>query len=270
MKEPERRDVIQSLERGLTVILAFSDHHPQLTLNELARATSLSKPTVRRILITLQELGYARRYGRLYALTPRVLALGYAYLSSLNLTETAQPHMERLVEETQLGCSLATLDDTDVVSVTRVPTYRFMTLRLAAGTRLPAYATSLGHVLLADLPQAELDRYLAKAEMRPLAPRTMTTPEQLVDRLADVRAQGWAMVDQELEEGIRSISAPVRDANRRVIAALGMSTVTTSTDLTVVREKLLPRVVAAATHISDELGASFSRDVRSTTAAVQS
>jgi IclR family pca regulon transcriptional regulator len=257
-KPPEERDLIRALTRGLDVILAFSRHRPQMTLTEVAEATGLSRPTARRILLTLQDGGYVRSEGRTFALTPRVLALGYAYLSSLNLTEIAQAFMERVVELTREGCSLATLDDADVVYVTRVPTHRITSITLATGTRLPAHATSMGHVLLADLPEAELDRYLTGADLRPVTARTIRTPAELRARLTQVREQGWAMVDQELEDGLRSVAAPVRDANGRVIAALGLSSTTATTEAQAMRERFVPILGDAAAQISRQLGADFS------------
>jgi len=257
-KAPDQREFIQSLARGLAVILAFSDHHPSLTLSRCAELTGLSRPTVRRVLLTLQQLGYVRSEGRSFALTPRVLALGYAYLSSLNLPVIAQPWMEELVADTREACSLSTLDDTDIVYVTRVATHRRPSLTLATGTRLPAHATAMGHVLLADLPKGELDHYLARAELQPLTARTVRTPEELLRRLDSARAQGWAMVEQELEEGLRSVAAPVRGADGRVIAALGMSASVASADEETMRERFAPLLVRAAAEISERLGADFS------------
>jgi IclR family transcriptional regulator, pca regulon regulatory protein len=257
-KEPEQREFIQSLERGLAVILAFSDHHPSLTLSRCAELTGLSRPTVRRVLLTLQQLGYVRSEGRSFTLTPRVLALGYAYLSSLNLPVIAQPWMEQVVAETREACSLSTLDDTDIVYVTRVATHRRPAVALATGTRLPAHATAMGHVLLADLPKGELDHYLARADLQPLTARTVRTPEQLLHRLDAARSQGWAMVEQELEEGLRSVAAPVRGADGRVIAALGMSASVASADEDTMRERFAPMLVRAAAEISERLGADFS------------
>jgi IclR family pca regulon transcriptional regulator len=257
-KEPEERDLIRALARGLDVILAFSQHRPRMTLSQVAEATGLSRPTARRILLTLEAHGYARSSGRTFALTPKVLALGYAYLSSLNLTEIAQPHLEWVVEKTQEGCALSTLDETEVVYVTRVPTHRITSITLATGTRLPAHATSMGHVLLADLSDAELERYLAKADLRPLTRHTITDPRELLDRLARVRQQGYAIVDQELEQGVRSAAAPVRDANGRVIAALALSTSTATVSAERLHEHHLPVLLDAAAEISRELGAEYS------------
>jgi IclR family pca regulon transcriptional regulator len=262
-KQPEERDLIRSLARGLDVILAFSQNRPHMTLSQVAEATGLSRPTARRILLTLEAQGYARSNGKAFALTPRVLALGYAYLSSLNLTEIAQPYLERVVERTQEGCSLATLDQTEVVYVMRVPTHRISSLTLATGTRLPAHATSMGHVLLAGLTESELQRYLAQADLRPLTGHTITRREDLISRLDLVRGQGYAIVDQELEQGLRSVAAPVKDSNGRVIAALALSAVTATTDEQTFREHHATTIVEAAHQISRDLGADFSpqRDI---------
>jgi IclR family transcriptional regulator, pca regulon regulatory protein len=229
-----------------------------MTVSQVAEATGISRPTARRILLTLEAHGYARRNGRTFALTPRVLALGYAYLSSLNLTEIAQPHMERVVQRTHEGCSLATLDDTEVVYVTRVPTHRITSITLATGTRLPAHATSMGHVLLADLNTAELQRYLAKTDLRPLTAHTISRRDDLISRLELVRSQGYAIVNQELEQGLRSVAAPVKDSNGRVIAALALSSMTATTDEQTFREHHAVIIVDAAQQISGELGADFS------------
>jgi IclR family pca regulon transcriptional regulator len=257
-KQPEERDLIRSLARGLDVILAFSQNRPRMTLSQVAEATGLSRPTARRILLTLEAQGYAHSDGRAFALTPRVLALGYAYLSSLNLTEIAQPYLERVVERTQEGCSLATLDQTEVVYVMRVPTHRISSLTLATGTRLPAHATSMGHVLLAGLTESELGRYLEQADLRPLTGHTITRRDDLISRLDLVREQGYAIVDQELEQGLRSVAAPVKDSNGRVIAALALSAVTATTDEQTFREHHAPTIVEAAHQISRDLGADFS------------
>jgi IclR family pca regulon transcriptional regulator len=257
-KDPEQRDYIQSLERGLAVILAFSDHHPSLTLSRCAELTGLSRPTVRRVLLTLQQLGYVRSDGRDFALTPRVLALGYAYLSSLNLPVIAQPYMEEVVAETREACSLSTLDDTEVVYITRVSTHRRPSLTLATGTRLPAHATAMGHVLLADLPAGELDHYLSRVELKPLTARTVRSADELLERLVEVRAQGWAMIEQELEEGLRSVAAPVRGADRRVIAALGTSASVAAVDEETMRTQFVPMLMRAGMQISERLGAEFS------------
>lgn len=254
--EIDQRDYVQSLERGLSVILAFADHHPRLSLSDVARATGLSRPTVRRLLLTLQSLGYVRADGRSFALTPRVLALGYAYLNSLDLTAIAQPVMERIVSEAQLACTLATLDGSDVVYVSRHTARRTTSITLAIGTRLPAYASAMGQVLLSDLTEADLARYLDQADLAPLTSRTLTTETTLVERLTRVRTQGWAVVDQELEEGIRSLAVPVRGTDGRVFAALGVSS--TSGPANALIERFLGVLQAGAAEISAGLGSEFS------------
>lgn len=255
VKSPERRDHVQSLERGLTVILAFSRHRPRLSLAEIAEHTGLTRPTVRRILITLQDLGYIRAVGREFALTPHVLALGYAYLSSLNLTEVAQPFMEELTATTGHTCSLAALDGEDAVYLSRVPARRVMSITLTTGTRLPAYATSMGRVLLAGLPRRDVDTFLATAKLVPITPHTLTDVDELRARIDQVREQGWALVDQELEEGVRSFSAPVRDATGSVIAALAMSCSPSVVSLEQIHQDILPAVLRSASCISEQLGA---------------
>src|SRR4051812_30633825 len=173
MRDPAREPhFVQSLERGLAVIRAFDAHHRELTLSEVARATDLTRAAARRFLLTLADLGYVRTDGRRFALSPRVLELGYAYLSSLSLPEVAEPHLERLVAEVRESSSVCVLDGDAVVYVARVPTSRIMTVSINLGTRFPAYATSMGRVLLAVLPAEELERYLARVELRRLTART--------------------------------------------------------------------------------------------------
>lgn len=251
----ERRDYVQSIERGLAVILAFSHHRPQLTLGQIATLTGLSRPTVRRIVLTLQQLGYIRCEGRAYALTPHVLALGYAYLSSLNLTEVAQPYLEEVTSRTGHTSSLAALDGEDAVYISRVPSRRVMSITLTTGTRLPAYATSIGRVLLAGLTPPDVEHFLVTGDFRALTPHTITDPDRLRAELARVREQGWAMVDQEFEEGVRSFAAPVRDSTGRVVAALGMSCAAATVSVDHIHREYLPVIVGAAREISERLGA---------------
>lgn len=254
--ELDQRDYVQSLERGLAVILAFADHHPRLTLSEIAESTGLSRPTARRLLLTLEALGYVRAEDRSFSLTPRVLALGYAYLNSLDLTAIAGPVMERLVSEAQEACTLATLDGSDVVYVSRVSARRLSSLTLAVGTRLPAYASAMGQVLLADLASADLRRYLERTELVPLTSQTLTTEDALGERLAQVRDRGWAQADQELEEGLRSIAVPVRGSDGRVFAALGISSTAGAMDTLV--ERHLAAMLTSAAEIGAALGSDFS------------
>jgi IclR family pca regulon transcriptional regulator len=246
-------EFVQSLERGLAVIRAFDAEHPQLTLSEVARATGLTRAAARRFLLTLVELGYVRTDGRLFSLRPRILELGYAYLSSLSLPEVAQPHMETLVAQVHESCSMSVLDGDEVVYVARVPTKRIMTVGISVGTRFPAYATSMGRVLLAAQSAEWLDEYLAKAELRPLTRRTITDPAKLRAILAKIAAQGYAIVDQELEEGLRSLAAPIHGDNGSVIAALNVSAHASRGSSEVIRKELLPPLLAAAKRMEEDL-----------------
>jgi IclR family transcriptional regulator, pca regulon regulatory protein len=251
---PERGpDFVQSLERGLAVIRAFDADHRELGLSEVARKTGLTRAAARRFLLTLVDLGYVRFADGRFSLRPRVLELGFAYLSSLSLPEVAQPHMEGLVAQINESSSISVLDDTDVVYVVRVPTRRIMSITLAVGTRLPAYATSMGRVLLAALPPEELGDRLARTEMRALTPRTVTDPAELRAILDRVRADGFAAVDQELEQGLRSAAVPIRGASGAVLAALNVSVHASRASMEALRADFLPPARAAAAAIEAEL-----------------
>ncbi|WP_164702898.1 IclR family transcriptional regulator [Modestobacter sp. KNN46-3] len=244
---------VQSLERGLAVIRAFDAEHTQLTLSEVARQTGLTRAAARRFLLTLVELGYVRFDGRLFALRPRVLELGYAYLSGLSLPEVARPHMEQLAADLHESCSLSVLDGEEIVYVARVPTKRIMTVAINLGTRFPAHATSMGRVLLASRPENERERYLQTAQLAALTPFTVTDPDRLRRALEETRAQGWALVDQELEEGLRSIAVPVRDGDGAVLAAMNISASARHSTPEAVRDELLPPLRAAAREIELDL-----------------
>ncbi|MCU1438732.1 MAG: IclR family transcriptional regulator [Naasia sp.] len=259
MSRPEgldQRDYVQSLERGLSVILAFADHHPRLTLAEVAAATGLSRPTARRLLITLEALGYVRADGRAYMLTPHVLTLGYAYLNSLDVIAIAQPMMEQIVAEVRETCTLATLDGSDIVYMSRISVRRISSLSLVIGARLPAYASAMGQVVLADLSPAGLRHYFDTTPLEAITAQTLRTEDALRERLAKVRKRGWAEVDQELEQGLRSIAAPVRGGDGRVFAGLGLSSATLT-----VRELRahVPLLQETAAQISARLGSEFSK-----------
>lgn len=243
---------VQSLARGLAVIRAFDEDHPERTLSEVARAAELSRASARRFLHTLVQLGYVWTDGRVFALTPRVLELGFAYLSSASLPEIAEPHLERLVARVHESASVSVLDGSDVVYVARVPVSRIMTVSVNIGTRFPAFATSMGRVLLAHLPDAELEHQLSTAELTALAPHTTTSAEALREELAQVREQGWALVDQELEAGLRSVAAPIRDRDR-VLAAINVSSHASRTSSADVQQRLLPPLLDTARQIEADL-----------------
>jgi IclR family pca regulon transcriptional regulator len=255
----DQRDYVQSLERGLSVLLAFADHHPKLTLTEIAVITNLSRPTVRRLLLTFEALGYVHAEGRKFSLTPHVLTLGYAYLNSLDLTAIAQPVMEHIVAEVHETCTLATLDQSDIVYISRISTRRISSLSLVIGTRLPAYASAMGQVILADLMPSGLQRYLEITELAPITPHTIRTEAALRERLAQVRERGWAEVDQELETGLRTIAAPVRGSDGRVFAGLGVSS--SAATMEELRGQHLTLLRDGAAEISSRLGSEFSTRV---------
>ena len=244
---------VQSLERGLAVIRAFDEHNPELTLSDVARSTGLTRAAARRFLLTLADLGYVRTDGRFFTLSPRTLELGYAYLSSQSLTEVAESHLERLVAEVHESSSVSVLDGEDIVYVGRVPTSRIMAVSINVGTRFPAYATSMGRVLLAALADADLDAYLDRVELVPLSPRTVTSVETLRSELAKVRRQGWALVDQELEEGLRSVAAPIRDRSGATIAAVNLSAHASRMTIEAARRRLVPPLLATAARIEADL-----------------
>jgi IclR family pca regulon transcriptional regulator len=216
-------DFVQSLARGLSIVRAFDREHPALSLSEVALRVGLARAAARRCLLTLQHLGYVGSRGRTFFLLPRILELGYSYLASFDLTDLAQRAMEDLSRQTGQSCSMAVLDARDIVYVVRVPTRRIMRIALNVGARLPAYATSMGRVILADLGEPELDAWLAGAELRALTPQTKATPAALREELARVRRQGYALVAQELEPGLLSIAVPIRSAGGRVAAGLNVS-----------------------------------------------
>ncbi|MGH7667145.1 MAG: IclR family transcriptional regulator domain-containing protein [Candidatus Dormibacteria bacterium] len=244
---------MQSLERGFAVVKAFGAERPQLTLSEVAKATGLTRAAARRFLLTLVQLGYARTDGRAFSLRPRVLELGYAYLSALGLPEVAQPHLEQLGARLHESASISVLDGEDIVYVVRVPSRRIMSVTIALGTRFPAYATSMGRVLLAGLDPQQLEQYLATVQLEPLTPTTLVDRRELRRALATVRADGFATVDQELEQGLRSVAAPVRDWQGSVIAAVNVSAHATTVSLDDLRTTFLPQLLATAKEIEADL-----------------
>ncbi|MDZ4075107.1 MAG: IclR family transcriptional regulator C-terminal domain-containing protein [Hylemonella sp.] len=244
---------VQSFARGLEVIRSFSAGTPQQTLSEVAARTGLTRAGARRILLTLQTLGYVESDGRLFRLTARILDLGFAYLSSMPIWNLAEPVMEALVEEVKESCSAAVLEGTDIVYVLRVPTHKIMRNTLGVGSRLPAYCTSLGRVLLADLSEDELVKRLKASRPKALTKHTVTDLEALLAKVQQVRRQGWCLVNQELEEGLISLAAPITNRAGRCIAALNISGQANRTNAKVAQETLLPALLQAARTISQRL-----------------
>lgn len=216
-------DYVQSLARGLLVLRAFDHDHPSSTLSRVAERAGLSRAVVRRSLMTLQHLGYVAVRGRSFYLTPRVLELGYSYMSSLDITELAQQAMELLSQQADESCSMAVLDGNEIVYILRVPVRRLMSVALGVGARLPAFAASMGRVILADMPNPELADWLRNNTFKAYTPHTLHKVRELKAEILRVRRQGYSLVSQELELGLCSIAVPIRAANGRAVAGLNIS-----------------------------------------------
>ena len=247
------RYFVQSLEKGLAVIRAFGADRPTMSVTEVAERTGLTRAAARRFLLTLADMGYVQAKNRAFSLTPRVLELGYAYLSGLSVPEVALPHLERLVSQVEESSEVSILDGEDIVYVLRVPGPQIVTVAINVGARMPAHATSMGRVLLAGLPDDELERYLATATLQEFLPSTITDRKQLSAELERVRRRGWALVDQELEPGLRAIAVPIRDRNGQPIAAANLSTHVARRTVAALRQELLPALSEAAAKIEEDL-----------------
>ena len=241
---------VQSFARGLEVIRSFSAASPTQTLSEVAERTGLTRAGARRILLTLQTLGYVVSDGRQFRLTPRILDLGFAYLSSMPIWNLAEPVMESLVAEVKESCSAAALDGADIVYVMRVPTHKIMRISLGVGSRLPAYCTAMGRVLLADLAPEEALRRVMMGERKPLTRHTVTEPDALMAKVAQARRQGWCLVNQELEEGLVALAAPLVNGAGRTVAALNISGQVNRTTPRVMQDTMLPPLLAATREMS--------------------
>lgn len=241
---------VQSFARGLEVIRSFSGEAPSQTLTEVAERAGLTRAGARRILLTLQTLGYVVTDGRQFRLTPRILDLGFAYLSSMPIWNLAEPVMEALVEQVKESCSAAALDGTDIVYVMRVPTHKIMRISLGVGSRLPAYCTAMGRMLLADLPDDEVLRRLAQSQVRALTKHTITDADALLAKVVQARKQGWCLVNQELEEGLIALAAPLVNRAGRTVAALNISGQVNRSTAKVMQETMLPALLAATKEMS--------------------
>jgi IclR family pca regulon transcriptional regulator len=220
---PPSDQFVQSLARGLSVIRAFDSDHASLTLSEVAARTGLARAVARRFLLTLESLNYVRSNGRQYELTGLVLELGYAYLSSQPLAQLASPFLAELAAQTSESTSISTLDNTDIVYIARVQKRQIMQFNISIGSRVPATTSSMGRVLLASLSEEEFDRRFVNYQIEQLTPRTITSKTELKQELASIAKKGWAMVDQELQIGVRSIAVPIHDNQQKVIAAINVS-----------------------------------------------
>jgi IclR family pca regulon transcriptional regulator len=236
-----------SLARGLAVIQAFSQRQRELTVSQISAKTGFSRAAVRRCLYTLAKLGFAATDdSRHFHLRPRVLALGHSYISSMPLAATAQPILENVSRILHESCSIATLDRTDIVYIARANVTRIMSIDLVVGSRLPAFCTSMGRVLMAELPPEKLDEFLARVEFNRYTERTVATAEKLRQILRLVQRNGYSIVDQELESGLRSMAVPIHDAAGRVVAALNVGAHAQRISIQDLQVRFLPQLKAAA------------------------
>ncbi|KRF47080.1 IclR family transcriptional regulator C-terminal domain-containing protein [Terrabacter sp. Soil810] len=245
------REMVRSVAKTLDVIRAFDAEHRDLTLSDVARRTGQTRASARRFLLSLEALGFVRSDGQLFSLTPRVLSLGHAFLS-LRLPVVAEPHLKALTADLGESTSASVFDGDDIVYVARVQTRRIMAVEIRVGTRFPAYATSMGRVLLAFASADALEAYFERASLEPVTPHTLFDPAALRDELGRTRERGWAVVDQELEIGLRSVAAPVFNPRGEAIAAINVSTTSASSDR-FADEELARRLLATAGAIGDDL-----------------
>ena len=245
-------DFVEALARGLDILACFDAARPTMSLTEVASAADLARPTARRLLLTLQEMGYVRSVDGGFQLTPKVIGLGMSYVSSLGLWDIARPHLEALVRRTGESSSMAQLDGSDIVYVARVSVPKIIALRVDIGIRFPAAQTSQGKVLLADLPAAGLEEILAEPSRAGLPPYIGRSHEQLLAELTQVRARGWALADEELAPGVRSVAVPVRDGTGAVRAAMNVTVHAAETSTEILLEQHLPRLLRTAGDVSAE------------------
>lgn len=238
---PDDRDFVTALASGLEVILAFDETHPRMTLSEVASRTGMNRARARRFLLTLHALGYVRKQQRHFELAPKVLSLGYAFLSANQYRSVIQQILEDITTECGESSSLGVLDGDDVTYVARSSSrHRLMAITLSVGTRLPAAHTSMGRVLLAQLPEDELEAFLTRIVLEPHTDKTITDKAELRRCILEVRQQGYAIVDQELDSGLRSVAVPAFDANGRLLGAINISTNAARIDYDTLMRQYLP------------------------------
>jgi IclR family pca regulon transcriptional regulator len=239
------KEYVAGLEKGLAIIEAFGIRNGPLTLSEAADITGHSRASARRSLLTLLRLGYVESDGKYFRLAPRVLRLGHAYLTSTSLSKLVQPILEAISERTHESSSLAVLDSTEAVFVARAATRRSLSSGLGLGSRLPAYCAATGRVLLAALPQEQAEHLLKRMARHRLTPHTRTELPELLALLDDVRGRGYAVSNEELELGVRSIAVPIRDAAGRTVASMSLVAATSRHSLESMLETLLPELEGA-------------------------
>ncbi len=251
--DPSDRDYVNSLARGLEVIRVFSRYKPRMTLSEVAEATGMTRATVRRFLLTLVREGYVESDGKYFNLRAKVLELGFSALSSMDIWEVAQPVMNDLAERLQESCFAAVLDHESVIYVARANSNRRVSVGISIGSRVPAHCVSTGRVLLASLPDDKLHQYLEEMTLTKFTPNTITSKVQLRSVLEEVRLQGWSIVDQELEVGLRSLSVPIRDGQKQIVAALNVCCPSSRITPEDMRTRVLAETMEAAQNITRAL-----------------
>ncbi len=244
------RDFVAALQKGLGIIEAFSASHPRLTLSEAARRAKLTRAAARRYLLTLVSLGYAEYDGKFFSLTPRVLRLGYAFLSTASIPRLAQPVLEGLADQTREAASLSVLDGSDVLFIAHSAKRRLLSAMASIGTRLPAWSTAMGRVLLAGMEDPALDRWMKSQRPRKRTPKTVTDPRELAELVLRARADGYALNDEELELGLRSIAVPVKNSRGDVALALGISLQAARMTPAVMKQRLLPALQSGSAALS--------------------
>jgi IclR family pca regulon transcriptional regulator len=264
---PPSKEFVRSVERAFSIVRAFGRESPSLTLSQVAQRTGLTRASARRFLMTLEALGYIGSEDRQFFLRPRILDLGFAYLSSVPVFDIVETHMEAVVQQVQESSSASVLDGTDVIYILRVPTKRIMSVQIEVGTRLPAYATSMGRVLLSALAPERLENYLQEVKMEQLTPMTVANDQGLRLALAQVREQGWCLLDQELEVGVRSVAVPLHDPAGQVFAAMTISTNATRVPAERLLGEYLPLLRKTAEAIDEEIRARRSTNQASGTSA---
>jgi IclR family pca regulon transcriptional regulator len=248
------KEFMTTLAKGLAVLASFGEQRPTMTLSQAAAASDLSRATARRVLLTLSELGYVARSGRNFSLAPRILELGFAYLSTQSWIDRAEPLMKELSHALQESCSAAILQGLEIVYVARMPApHRIMSTTIAVGTRLPAFHTSLGRIQLGYLTDDELAAWVSRGNIARHTPRTIVDPEALIARIKADRAQGYSIVDEELERGLRALAVPIVTRSGDNVGAINLSAHSSRASRNDLRDRFLPRLSAIAQEISRSL-----------------
>jgi IclR family pca regulon transcriptional regulator len=250
MKQAARKDFVEAFARGLEVIKSFDELHPVLGISEVAERANLARPTAHRFLLTLEELGYVISTPDGYMLTPKIVDLGMAYISSRGIFNFAQPHMEKLVNELDQSCSLSQLDGSDIVIISRVTVPKIINLAVTVGARLPAVGTSTGHVLLAELDDTKIEEVIATPSLSIFVPAHQYTKEELFQQIKFTRQHGYSLSDERLTYGVRAVAVPIRASNGTVHSSLSVAAHANAASVEQLQNRYLPLLLDAAAAIS--------------------